>query len=263
MVRRWRGQVRDVVDRVGPRHSEQRVIAEAAQYWSTPAAHAWRGNSHWRDGIPGQWERVGDDHLALFGKLARVLDRAPSMGTVVEWGSGGGANAVAFAPGADRFVAVDVARASLEECERRTRAVCDTPFQPVLIEVEHPEQAVEHIGRGTCDVFLCLYVIELLPSRDYARRVLDIARELLGPSGVMFVQIKYRDNADRSPHKRNYARNLASQTIFPIDTFWQIATAHGFTPEVVSLVPRNDLDRNYAYLLLTRSPNGEDIARST
>jgi len=252
-VRRLRARGRDVLDRIGPKFSEQRVIAEATQYWSARADRAWEGNSHWRDGIPDQWEQVGRDHFALFGKLARVLDREPTIGTVVEWGSGGGANAVAFAPHADRFIAVDVVQASLDECESRTRAVCETPFLPVLIDVAAPEEAIERIGPGSCDLFLCLYVIELLPSQEYARRILDIAAELLGPSGVMFVQIKYRDNADRAPHKRNYARNLASQTIFPIDAFWQVAVAHGFEPEVVSLVPQNDLDHNYAYVLLTPS----------
>lgn len=253
VVRGVRVRGRDLLDRIGPKASEHRVIAEAARYWSTPTAPAWEGNSHWREGIPGRWERVGPDHLALFEKLSRVLDRPPAMDTVLEWGCGGGANAVAFAPRAGRFVGVDVVGASLAECERRARAVCDTPLRTVRADVEHPERAVDDIGRGECDVFLCLYVFELLPSRDYALRVLDIARELLRPNGVAFVQIKYRDT-HRTPHKRGYARNLAAQTIFPIDAFWQAATDRGFRPEAVSLVPENELDRNYAYLLLTRLP---------
>lgn len=253
VTRRLRRRVRETLDRVGPQHSEQQVIAEAAAYWGDPDQRAWENNSHWSDGIPGQWEEVGAAHLALFDKLARVLDRTPSMSTVVEWGSGGGANAVAFAPRADRFVAVDVVAASLDECARHTKAVCETAFEQVLIEVENPEAAVERIGAGSCELFLCLYVMEVLPSQDYTRRLLAIARELLAPSGVMFVQIKYRDSDDRTPHKRNYARNLASQNILPIDQFWCIAVESGFEPQVVSLVPENDLDRNYAYFLLTPS----------
>lgn len=253
LTRRLRRRMRETLDRLGPRHSEQQVIAEAATYWGDPDQRAWVNNSHWSDGIPGQWEEIGAAHLALFDKMARVLDRAPSMSTVVEWGSGGGANAVTFAPLAERFVAVDVVAASLDECERHTRSVCSTAFEPVLVDVEHPEAATERIGAGSCELFLCLYVMEVLPSQDYAKRILAIARELLTPSGVMFVQIKYRDSHNRAPHKRNYARNLASQTIFPIDRFWSVAVEAGFEPQMVSLVPENDLDRHYAYFLLTPS----------
>ncbi|MGW4365585.1 class I SAM-dependent methyltransferase [Nocardia takedensis] len=250
-ARSLRARARHVADRVGPRADEQRVIAEAADYWTSPTARAWAGNSHWREGIPDHFDRVGREHLALFDKLARVLDAPPASALIVEWGSGGGANAVAFAPRAAEFVAVDVARGSLDECARTVGSVCDTPVRPVLIDVADPESAVATIGPGSCDIFLCLYVIELVPSRDYAARILDIAARLLAPTGVVFVQIKYRDSENRSPHRRNYGRNLASQTIFPIDGFWQLARERGLTPEAMTLVPDTDLDKNYAYFLLT------------
>lgn len=252
-VRLVRARGLSLLDRLGPTRSERATIAEAAAYWSTPASGSWQANSHWHDGISGHWEHVGTDHLALYRKLARVLDRPPSLGTVVEWGVGGGANAAAFAPHADRFIAVDVVADSLEESRRRTAAVCDTPYESILIDVESPETAIGDIGHARCDLFLCVYVLELVPSPAYALRILDIARQLLTPTGTAFVQIKYRDHHNRRPPKRNYARNLASQTVFPIDDFWTAAVAHGFDPHAVYLVPRNDLDKNYAYLLLTPS----------
>lgn len=251
MTRRLTRRGREALDRIGPRMSEQRVIAEAAEYWTGSAEPAWAGNSHWRTGIPGQWEQVGRDHLALFDKLARVLDTPPSFGTVLEWGSGGGANAVAFAPRARRFVAVDVAQESLDECREHTLAACEVDFVPLLVEVENPEAAIPAVGSATCDVFLCLYVVELLPSPEYATRILRIARTLLAQGGVAFIQVKYRDSDGRTAPRRNYARNLASQTIFPIDRFWKVAAEAGFRPEALHLVPENELDRNYAYFLLS------------
>ena len=53
--------------------------------------------------------------------------------------------------------------------------------------------------------------------------------------------------------RRDCARG-ASQTIFPIDEFWQAAVDRGFSPEAVFLVPENDLDKHYAYVLLTPNP---------
>ncbi len=251
MTRRLKKRGREALDRIGPRRSEDQVIAEAAQYWTSSAEPTWAGNSHWRTGIPGQWEKVGQDHLALFDKLTRVLDTPPSFGTVLEWGCGGGANAVAFAPRADRFVAVDVVQASLDECREHTLAACDVDFVPLLVEVENPEAALAVAGRATCDVFLCLYVVELLPSPEYATRILRIAHEVLAQGGVAFIQVKYRDGDGRTAPRRNYARNLAAQTIFPIDRFWRVAEEVGFRPEAVHLVPENELDRNYAYFLLS------------
>lgn len=70
-------------------------------------------------------------------------------------------------------------------------------------------------------------------------------------TGAAFVQVKYRSQTRLPVHKRNYARNLAAQTVIPIDTFWGMAVDTGFDPHAVFLAPRNDLDRHYAYYLLT------------
>ena len=253
LYRRQVGRARDVIDRIGPARAEADVVADAEAYWREPTSPAWKGNSHWYDGIPENFGKVGADHLALLRKLSGVLDRETSLGRVLEWGSGGGANAVAFGPEASEFIAVDVVAESLVECEARFRAACDTPFRSVVFDVARPEDVVAQLGAACCDVFLCVYVFELVPSPAYALRVLDAARELLAPGGTALIQVKYRDWASRKPPKRNYARNVAAQTVFPIDKFWTAAGDHGLTPQAVYLVPRNELDRNYAYFLLTRA----------
>ena len=38
-----------------------------------------------------------------------------------------------------------------------------------------------------------------------------------------------------------------------IDEFWTAATSCGLRPELVTLVPKNDLDERYAYFLLTKA----------
>jgi Methyltransferase domain len=239
--------------RMGTAQGLSRRLSDARGYWTGESGERWLSDSHWRDGLKDEaWVEVGRDHLALFGQFAKALGKPDNPGVVVEWGCGGGANAVAFAPSAEKFIAADVSAESVAECVRQINAVCDTPTEPVHIDIEHPERAAA--GRdGTCDTFLCLYVLELTAGPAEALRIMRIAERLLVSGGIAFVQVKYH-NADRRTrgHKRNYRRNLANMTTFGIDEFWLRAEDCGLTPQFITLVPRNRLDSRYAYYALTK-----------
>ena len=235
--------------------SPSRRAAHAAAYWdSAPEedGQRWRADSHAKGAVPG-WELIGPEHHAYFLDFARAVEADPRPARVLEWGAGGGANAVAFAPQAEEFIAVEVSPAALDECRRQVAAVCDTTFTPVLVPVDRPEAATEVLP-GVVDLFLCFYVIELLPSQQHARRVMQTAATLLRPGGLAVVQAKYQT---LSPLTRSrtwaYRRGVASMTSFPIDAFWSMAAECGFTPHSVRLVPRNQLDERYAYYFLVRS----------
>lgn len=188
----------------------------------------------------------------MFHQFAKALDLSDNLGVVVEWGCGGGANAVAFAPKAEKFIAADVSAQSVAECVRQVEAACDTPTESLVIDIGHPEEATVGL-EGTCDVFLCLYVLELTADPGEALRILRIAENLMASGGIAFVQVKYH-NADwrTKGHKRNYRRNLANMTTFGIDEFWLHAEQCGLMPRLVTLVPRNRLDSRYAYYALTK-----------
>ncbi|WP_310975511.1 MULTISPECIES: hypothetical protein [unclassified Amycolatopsis] len=42
-------------------------------------------------------------------------------------------------------------------------------------------------------------------------------------------------------------------TTYPIAAFWELASRCGLTPAAVQLVPRNELDKHYAYFFLTKA----------
>jgi SAM-dependent methyltransferase len=239
--------------RAVPAQGISRRIADARNYWSTSSGEAWPSDSHWRNGLGDEaWLEVGRDHLSIFHRFATGLDLPSSPGRVIEWGCGGGANAVAFAPIASTFLAADVAPESVTECVRQVRAVCQTPVEPVHIDIEDPERAVD--GReGSCDTFLCLYVLELTAGPEEALRIVRIAERLLVSGGLAFIQVKYR-TADRRTrgHRRDYRRNLANMTTFGIDEFWLRTIDCGLIPKLITLVPRNRLDARYAYYALTK-----------
>ncbi|MBU3751971.1 MAG: class I SAM-dependent methyltransferase, partial [Mycobacterium sp.] len=212
--------------------------------------------SHWRDGSVFRdldWFDVGGQHLDLFRRLARTVEAPHRFDRVIEWGCGGGANAVHFAPLADEFVAADISAASVEECRRQVNSVCDTRVREVVVDYESPESSVDSIGTGY-DLLLCLYVLELVPSKAYGVRILEIAHRLLRPGGLAFVQVKYA-TATRSTRsmRRRYVRHLANMTTYAIDEFWSVAQDAGLEPVALALVPHNALDERYGYYLLRNS----------
>jgi len=133
-------------------------VDEAGDYWSRNQGDEWRSNSHWRDVAAydeGTWHSIGADHLTLFRGLS---GNGPERRwkRIVDWGAGGGANAVAFAPLCEEYVAVDLSDATLAECRRQVEEVTSTSVRTVRIDVEHPEQ-VDRDLMGSCDLFVCFY----------------------------------------------------------------------------------------------------------
>jgi hypothetical protein len=248
--------VDNVLSRVGFRHSPERLEHDAADYWSTGEGSAsWRSNSHWRGGTidDSLWSSIGADHLDLWRMFAAAVGQKPERDRIVEWGVGGGANAVHFAPIAGEFVAVDVAQASLDECERQVRAVTSTPFVPVLVDVATPESAIAS-SPAPCDLFLCFYVLELVPTQDYGLRIVKIAEQMLADGGLAVIQTKYStDRLETKSRNRRYTRHVANMTTYRIDEFWSAAKGCGLEPLLISLVTENALDERYAYYLLQKT----------
>lgn len=243
-------------DRYGPIQQPATVESDAESYWRDPGQHNWQSNSHWREGVQEHWDGIGASSLALAHQLARITGEPLPSRRTVEWGAGGGANAVRFAPRCEEFIAVDIARESLDECERQVAQIISTPIRTVLVDVAEPETAITQIGPASCDLFICLYVMELVPSQEYGLRLLDIAAQLLAPGGVAVVQTKYSTTAPSSRSRRRaYGRNLANMTTYGIDEFWVEASRQGMRPLAVTLVPKDPLDERYAYYLLVRDPS--------
>lgn len=246
----------NVLTAVGLHQSEQRLIADAAHYWADQTATTWENDSHWcgRSVIDeDMFRRIGSANTSLFDRLVTTVGHGKRLGRVLEWGVGGGANAVRFAPRADSFIALDVNPASTSEAARRVEGVCDTPVTEVVIDLADPESARQWVPDESLDLFVCLYVLELVPTPEYGMRLMHIARTMLRPGGLAFVQIKYETGSlSTRPFRRNYGRNSANMTTYSLDGFWNAVADVGLEPVAMVLVPENDLDRRYAYLLFRK-----------
>lgn len=254
-ARAARNQAHFVLGQVGLVHSSSRLTHDASQYWSGERDDRLRNDSHWRSGSKFEdaelWAAMGQEHLQLFQRLRRTVGEPAPLKRIVDWGCGGGANAVSFAPLAEELVGVDVTADSVEECARQLALACPTPFVKVLADIARPEKAAQAIPRP-CDLFLCLYVLELVPTQEYGLRIMRIAYNLLGPGGQAFVQIKYATGSWRTRARRRSYRSAVAGNTYRIEEFWTAMADIGFRPEVVALVPKNDLDEHYAYFLLSR-----------
>lgn len=244
---------RQAAARVAPPQSPRRLDAQATAYWADSSAPRWAADSHWQSGLGEEWQAVGPRQLTITRTLLASIGRDVSARCILDWGCGGGANAVVLAPACDELVGVDISAASLEECRRQVREHAAQDMRTVLVDGARPEQAVGILGEQTVDLIVSYYVFELLPSRENVIRVLATMRRLLVDDGAAVIQFKYDDGTPSGAiRRRNYRRRIA-QTTFAIHDFWALCGQQGLEPRVLTLVPRDALDERYAYILVTRS----------
>jgi SAM-dependent methyltransferase len=236
------------------------LLVDAQAYWQgddpiLPQFSHWRGAGVFDD--DGRWLSMGRRHVELYRRLARMAGKPERIGTIVEWGCGGGANAVPFAEFSSTFVGVDVSRTSLEECGRQLAAVGFESYIPVEIDVAHPERVIDAF-QGPADLFLCTYVFEIFPSVEYGLRVLRLAHRLLADDGTALIQIRYSNGSwETRPRRFSYRRNLLNMATYSLEQFWTEAERIGFNPLAATLIPHDELTgtTHYAYVLMAKTPS--------
>lgn len=238
-----------------PAEPEDKLRKDAEQYWNAPNTELLNQYSHWRGaGVfadEDRWLALGRKNLEFYQQFCRMMGVTRPPRRIIEWGCGGGANAVHFAPLAETYIGVDIASPSLQECKRQLQAAGLNNFEPVLIDAIAPETALTQIEQK-CDFFLSTYVFELLPSPEYGLQVLRIARELLTDGGMAIIQLRFIRASWRSQPKRfAYKRHFVGNA-YRIDAFWEEAEKCGFQPQAVRLIPYEQINdqTNYAYFFL-------------
>ena len=236
--------------------SDDELIDESRDYWNSTPSRRLKSHSHWREGYafdsPGVWERLGQFHRDLLLRAADDAGLARPQ-RIVDWGCGGGMNAVQLAADAKTYFGVDVSKQSLDECERQVSLLDISSFQPVLIDPADPEACSEYI-REPCDAFICTYVFELLPTREYGWRIVRLAHSLLQPGGVALIHIRYSTNPFHQSRPWRYAKNLARNTTYRLAEFRHGATEIGFEHLFEEVLRRQDdlNERRYAFFALRR-----------
>jgi 2-polyprenyl-3-methyl-5-hydroxy-6-metoxy-1,4-benzoquinol methylase len=240
--------------------SENKLAADAQKYWDKDYSEKPKlaQDAHWKNnGIfenHERWLKLGKEHIDLVKNYTSILKPHQKIGQIVEWGCGGGANAVHFAPYAKKFIGIDVAIESLDECKKQLSNIGLSNFQPLLINASTPELVLDGQIAET-DLFICTYVYELFPSPAYGINVLELAYKMLKPGGMAFIQIRYNDGRkDLRPKRWGYKFNATFMTTYTLEEFWNYSSKIGFEHVNLFLKPKQPLvdDRCYAYYFLRK-----------
>jgi len=229
----------------------EKLANDAREYWSA-SEHSdaikelshWRGVGRWNE---ESWLDVGRKSLDLYRQFARMINYEGPLRKVVEWGPGGGSNAVAFGSEVETYYGVDISKANLEECSGQMAGMGFAErFKPVHIaNADKPEEVFTEIAGKECDLFLSTAVFQHFPGKAYAVKVLGIAYHLLKPGGLAIIQTRFDDGLPQTATKNSdYKQNAIVFTSFYIPEFWYIAEEMvGFKPVSLSL----SLKSSYAY----------------
>ena len=159
--------------------NENKLATDNHEYWNKDYSDAnLAQDAHWKHkgkfNDIHRWQSLGKEHLELIGKYASALNFQLPVKQIVEWGCGGGANAVHFAPLTEKFIGIDITPDSLAECKKQILDHGYDNFHPVQINATFPEAILEQKIKEV-DLFLCTYVYELFPSPNYGLNILKIA----------------------------------------------------------------------------------------
>ncbi|MCP4601916.1 MAG: class I SAM-dependent methyltransferase [Proteobacteria bacterium] len=229
------------------------IVNDARCFWDASNAISkirelshWQGVGPWAD--QKRWEENGQYHFSLFEQLCTISNTSRPINSMLEWGPGGGLNAVSFAREVERFCAVEISLANLEECGRQITSLGFEGFEAFLIDIERPEEIIKALIEPV-DFFLCTSVFQHMPNKLYGNRVTTIAHRILKEDGLAIIHIRYDDGTEKyRPKKDNYKANVLFFTSFRIEEYWQIAKEVGFQPLSVILDPKS----NGAYYLLKK-----------
>ncbi len=155
-------------DKFGYKESESKLAADNQDYWNRDYSDSILAqDAHWKDkGMfenHQRWYSLGKEHLELVFTYNSMLNLRFPINKIVEWGCGGGANSIHFAPITKEFIGIDVTKESLDECNKQVLACGQNNFKPVLVNALSPESILKE-GISNVDLFMCTYVYELFPS---------------------------------------------------------------------------------------------------
>jgi 2-polyprenyl-3-methyl-5-hydroxy-6-metoxy-1,4-benzoquinol methylase len=239
--------------------SEDKLASDNQKYWNRDYSNPdlaqdahWKNKGKFED--HQRWLNLGKEHLDLILKYSSVLNFQLPVKQIVEWGCGGGANAVHFAPMTDKFIGIDITSESLDECNKQILECGFNNFHPILIDASDPESVLNK-QISEVDLFICTYVFELFPSPAYGLTVLKLAYKMLKNEGIAFIHIRYNDSKKGLKPKRwGYKLHPYVMTSYSIEEFWNNSKEYGFEPLGIYLMPYQPLvnDNYYAYYFLKK-----------
>lgn len=224
-----------------------RILNVISNFWNYDSKDFIKGFSHFKGYGKFKdeklWDQLGLENLARF-EILKILSDTDVIKSMLEWGVGGGANAVKFSREIDDFYGVDISSASISECEIRIKTESQSTFNYWLaqIHIDNPEEVYDFVPK--VDFFLCTSVFQHFPNPEYGKRIAKLAYNMLKDDGIALIQIRYGEYKDYS----NYVENASKFTLYPLPVFKDLITKIGFKFLSVTL----DIQTRYAYYYLQK-----------
>ena len=186
----------DIVEsRLLPSQSQSKVSVDAKKLWGSSVSDIyvqdishWSGKGRWAD--EQSWNQIGQKHLKMFKELCLLSAVTKPINSMIEWGPGGGANAIWFCTEVTDFYGIDISKANLGECQHQLEIRNFKRFHPVLIDIEKPGECLNHINSHV-DFFISTAVYQHFPSKQYGIHITELAHRLLTDNGIAIIQIRY------------------------------------------------------------------------
>jgi hypothetical protein len=199
------------------------------------------------------WSRIGEENFTRYKKLLKLMGGcgAEKLDSMVEWGVGGGANAVVFGDAVDFFYGIDIARSSLDESRKQMDAIgLGQKYFPLIADKDVVGNILQLSPKGI-DFFLSTATYQHFPHVAYAKYVTTSAFKILRPGGLALIQTRYADGSRFYATKtRDYGvgKNAIRFLSFNVNEFALLCEKIGFKVLMTETVDRI----NYCYYYLQK-----------
>lgn len=229
-------------------------LSEAHDFWNgdtkkrNDQAH-YLGCGRWDE---GKWSRHGRYYFRLYKEFLKEfshIDPGPSK-RMLDWGCGGGANAVSFSKSFEHVTGVDISMESIRICgDACYEKVKRDFFRPFLIPVDFIPKDIELLSsEDLYDFVLCTQVIQHMPSADYVGAVMSVWSSLCrkGANAVVQFRTHYNSRRIQRSSKISYTENVAHWVMLNPAVFEKMANEAGW--EIIARRGLGERQRTNGYV---------------
>jgi len=148
--------------------SQNKIESDTYDFWNNSESDAklrdlshLKGQGRWAD--LDEWYKIGTKHLNMLDNVSKYLNRNEPINYILEWGTGGGANAVHFCQNIEKYYGVDISEYNLKQCRTELENNGYNNFIPIKIDVDNPESCLKFLDQKI-DFFLSTAVYQHFPS---------------------------------------------------------------------------------------------------
>jgi ubiquinone/menaquinone biosynthesis C-methylase UbiE len=174
----------------------------------------------------------------VFDNFAQSLSKDCTKLVALEWGCGGGANAVELCKKFKKIFLVDISEQSIAACKERLESAGVSNFEFIHLSTLRDFEKLKNIR---VDAIFSTAVFQHFPSKEYAREVLLEMSKILSSKGFIMIQVRQVIEAELPKEKvMQYAKEAIVAITFSGDEFCGYLAHAGFLKKYTSELYQSD-----------------------